>query len=32
MIDRLTFGVNIVETGTVFYRLAHTRAQRAAVT
>ena len=30
IVDRLTFGGNIIETGTVSYRLAHTRAQRAA--
>jgi predicted nucleic acid-binding protein len=29
IVDRLTFGGNIIETGTVCYRLAHTRAQRA---
>ena len=29
IVDRLTFGGNIIETGTA-YRLAHTRAQRAA--
>jgi len=28
-VDRLTFGGNIIETGTVSYRLAHVRAQRA---
>ena len=27
--DRLTFGGNIIETGTTSYRLAHARAQRA---
>jgi len=27
--DRLTFGGNIIETGTVSYRLAHARAHRA---
>jgi len=32
IVDRLTFGGNINQTGTVCYRLAHTRAQRAAVT
>jgi len=32
IVDRLTFGSNIIETGTVFYRFAHTRAQRPAVT
>jgi hypothetical protein len=30
IVDQLTFGGNIIETGTVSYRLAHTRAQRAA--
>jgi len=30
IVDRLTFGCNIIETGTVSYRLAHARAQRAA--
>jgi len=30
IIDRLTFGGNIIETGTTSYRLAHARAQRAA--
>ena len=30
IVDRLTFGANIIETGTVSYRLAHTRAKRAA--
>jgi len=29
IVDRLTFGGNIIETGTTSYRLAHTRAQRA---
>jgi len=29
IVDRLTFGGNIFETGTVSYRLAHARAQRA---
>jgi hypothetical protein len=29
-VDRLTFGGNIIETGTESYRLAHTRAKRAA--
>jgi len=29
IVDRLTFGGNINQTGTVCYRLAHTRAQRA---
>lgn len=29
MVDRLTFGGNIVETGTTSYRLAHARTQRA---
>ena len=29
IVDRLTFGGNIIETGTVSYRLAHARAQRA---
>ena len=28
IVDRLTFGGNIIETGTVSYRLAHTRAQQ----
>jgi len=32
IVDRLTFGGTITETGTASYRLAHTRAQRAAVT
>jgi len=32
IVDRLTFGGNITETGTVSYRFAHTRAQPAAVT
>jgi hypothetical protein len=27
-VDRLTFGGNIIETGTDSYRLAHTRAQQ----
>lgn len=30
IVDRLTFGGNIIETGTDSYRLAHTRAARAA--
>ena len=30
IVDRLTFGANIVETGTGSYRLAHARAQREA--
>jgi DNA replication protein DnaC len=30
IVDRLTFGGNIIETGTNSYRLAHARAQRAA--
>ena len=30
IVDRLTFGGNILETGTDSYRLAHTRAQQAA--
>ena len=30
IVDRLTFGGNIIETGTSSYRLAHARAQRAA--
>jgi len=30
IVDRLTFGGNIIETGTESYRLAHTRAKRAA--
>ena len=30
IIDRLTFAGNIIETGTVSYRLAHARAQRTA--
>jgi DNA replication protein DnaC len=30
IVDRLTFGANIIETGTNSYRLAHARAQRAA--
>ena len=29
IIDRLRFAGNIIETGTVSYRLAHARAQRA---
>jgi DNA replication protein DnaC len=29
IVDRLTFGGNIIETGTGSYRLAHARAQRA---
>jgi DNA replication protein DnaC len=29
IVDRLTFGGNIIETGTDSYRLAHTRAQQA---
>ena len=29
IVDRLTFAGNIIETGTVSYRLAHARAQRA---
>ena len=29
IVDRLTFAGNILETGTVSYRLAHARAQRA---
>ncbi len=29
IVDRLTFGGNIIETGTVSYRLAHARTQRA---
>jgi len=29
-VDRLTFGCNIIETGTVSYRLEHVRAQHAA--
>jgi len=32
VVDRLTFGGNIIETGTSSHRLARTRAQRAAVT
>jgi len=28
IVDRLTFGGNIIETGTSSYRLAHARAQR----
>src|SRR6266536_1000785 len=32
IVDRLTFGGNIIETGTNSYRLAHTRRQRAAAT
>ena len=31
IVDRLTFGGNIVETGTTSYRLAHTLAQRGVV-
>jgi len=30
IVDRLTFGGNIIETGTVSYHLAHARSQRAA--
>jgi len=30
IVDRLTFGGNIIETGTASYRLAHTLAHRAA--
>ncbi|GCB59626.1 ATP-binding protein [Rhodococcus erythropolis] len=30
IVDRLTFGCNIIETGTGSYRLAHTRAQQSA--
>ncbi len=30
IVDRLTFGGNIIETGTTSYRLAHTLANRAA--
>ncbi len=30
--DRLTFGGNIIETGTSSYRLAHTRRQRTTTT
>ncbi len=29
IVDRLTFGGNIIETGSDSYRLAHTRAARA---
>jgi hypothetical protein len=29
IVDRLTFAGNIIETGTVSYRLAHARARRA---
>ena len=29
IVDRLTFGRNIIETGTHFYRLSHTRNQAA---
>ena len=29
IVDRLTFAGDIIETGTVSYRLAHARAQRA---
>ena len=32
IVDRLTFGGNIIETGTSSYRLAHTRRQRATAT
>jgi len=32
IVDRLTFGGNIIETGTVSYRLAHARAHRAGST
>jgi len=32
IVDRLTFGGNIIETGTDSYRLAHTRAQQSAAT
>jgi DNA replication protein DnaC len=32
IVDRLTFGANIIETGSDSYRLAHARAQRAATT
>ncbi len=31
IVDRLTFAGNIIETGTVSFRLAHARAQRASV-
>ncbi len=31
IVDRLTFGGNIIETGTDSYRLAHTRNQQAAI-
>jgi DNA replication protein DnaC len=30
IVDRLTFGANIIETGTQSYRLAHTKAQQKA--
>jgi DNA replication protein DnaC len=30
IVDRLTFGGNIIETGTDSYRLAHTKAKQAA--
>ena len=30
IVDRLTFGGNIIETGSDSYRLAHTKAQQAA--
>ena len=32
IVDRLTFGGNIIETGTDSYRLAHTKAALAAIT
>jgi len=32
IVDRLTFGGNIIETGTDSYRLAHTKAALAAMT
>jgi DNA replication protein DnaC len=32
IVDRVTFGANIIETGSDSYRLAHARAQRAATT
>jgi hypothetical protein len=32
IVDRLTFGGNIIETGTDCYRLAHTKAALAAMT
>ena len=32
IVDRLTFGGNIIETATVSYRLAHARAHRAGYT